>query len=115
MGRWASKCKLRTRINRNDAGCGLLVGQERECIHVLTTASYIIALMGCSHDLDICSTQSAMPTTYASRQACIADLDRALEAAKVDGPMIVAECQRISSENAHLVVQNTKKHAALTR
>ena len=82
---------------------------------MLTTASFIIALMGCSHDMEVCVAESAMPVTYASREQCVADLDRALEEAEVDGPMIVAECQALGRDNAHLMAQKTEKLAALTR
>ena len=82
---------------------------------MLTTTSFIIALLGCSHDMETCSAQAAMPVTYASREQCVADLDRALEEAAVDGPMIVAECQALDRTNAHLVMPKAQKHAALTR
>lgn len=81
----------------------------------MLTTTYIIALLACSHDLDRCRAEDALPTVFANRGACIAALDDAMDDYVVDGPMMVAECQALTEENARLLVLKTEKHAALTR
>lgn len=65
------------------------------------TGIFIMAIMGCGDAGAQCTAVTTVPTTYASREACMAATDEMLgRHDSLDFPTIVAECRASKAKGA---------------
>ena len=70
------------------------------------TGIFIMAIMGCGDAGSQCTAVTTVPTTYASREACLAATDEMLgRHDALDFPTIVAECRVTTAKAAAAAIK----------